>query len=57
MSKEIEEERERIKDLVEDRLRNAKAKNYIRVGSGRLDYLIKCICFNIDNPDYVRKED
>ena len=55
MIPEVLEERERIKALVEDRLTNAKAKNEIRVGSGRLEYLIQKICFNIDNPDYVRK--
>ena len=53
--KEIEEERERIKILIEDELREAKAKNKIRIGPARLDDFIKTICFNIDNPDYVRK--
>lgn len=55
-TKEIKKERKRIKDLVESSLTNAKAKGRIRIGTTRLDHLIKCINFNIDNPNYVRKE-
>ena len=56
MSEEIKEDRERIKNLIRDSLEDAKSKNLIRIGSERLNHFIECICFNIDNPDYVRKE-
>tara|TARA_Y100000034_G_scaffold96433_1_gene117421 strand:+ start:306 stop:488 length:183 start_codon:yes stop_codon:yes gene_type:complete len=55
MSKEIKEDKERIKDLIEDGLLDAKSKRLIRIGTARLDDFIKSLCFNIDNPDYVRK--
>jgi len=55
MDSEVKKDRERIKDLVEESLTNAKTSNLIRIGPSRLDDLIKTILFNIDNPNYVRK--
>jgi len=57
MIKEVSEDRERIKWLVQETLEKAKATNYIRVGPSRLQDLITRIQFNIDTPDYVQKEE
>ena len=57
ISEEIREDRERIKEMIRDRLERARATKQIRTGEMRLENLIGMLCFNIDNPDYVRVKD
>jgi hypothetical protein len=56
VSKEILEERERIKSIIEWCLNNAKAKSRLRIGRVSLETLFERMNFNIDNPDYKRKD-